>query len=431
MTIHLRKLLPMALIAIFTFPSPVAAIPESLPDPDPVQRTWMRADLPVARNVVERTWMWGPVDDGVQTVEPYAESPDAARTVTYFDKSRMEITHPGGDSSSEWHVTNGLLVVELMTGRLQTGDDAFEDRTPAVANVAGDPDDLSGPTYATLAALRGLPASSDGSFNTTRVTRDGVLVHDPSLAAYGAIAVERVTVLGIDHQVASPFWEFMNSSGVVFEHWRHVEGSLFPNPYYATGFPVTEAYWAEVKVANVYRDVLVQCFERRCLTYTPDNPHGWQIEAGNVGRHYYSWRYGTELPEPSRLEVTFNIHHGGSMIASTITSETFFGELAVGEWQTRSPSGELLAHGMLWAEHSLTGIEAVIVQDWPNTGWGNLVVQYQLSFSGLSGVGTLGYSVETASGMESGTTSMTAQAASLTLFDVTVAEIPPVLFTGS
>ncbi|MCS7294077.1 MAG: thermonuclease family protein, partial [Dehalococcoidia bacterium] len=36
---------------------------------------------------------------------------------------------------------------------------------------------------------------------------------------------------------------------------------------------------------------LVQCFERRCLTYTPDNPPGWQVEAGNVGQHYYRWRY--------------------------------------------------------------------------------------------------------------------------------------------
>ncbi len=39
----------------------------------------------------------------------------------------------------------------------------------------------------------------------------------------------------------------------------------------------------------------MQCFERRCLTYTPSNATGWQVEAGNVGRHYYTWRYG-QLP---------------------------------------------------------------------------------------------------------------------------------------
>jgi hypothetical protein len=28
--------------------------------------------------------------------------------------------------------------------------------------------------------------------------------------------------------------------------------------------------------------VLIQCFERRCLTYTPANAPGWQVEMGNV-----------------------------------------------------------------------------------------------------------------------------------------------------
>ncbi len=38
------------------------------------------------------------------------------------------------------------------------------------------------------------------------------------------------------------------------------------------------------------RLVLMQCFERRCLTYTPGNPEGFVVEAGNVGQHYHSWR---------------------------------------------------------------------------------------------------------------------------------------------
>jgi hypothetical protein len=36
----------------------------------------------------------------------------------------------------------------------------------------------------------------------------------------------------------------------------------------------------------------LRCFERRCLTDTPDNAPGWQVEAGNVGQHYCAWRYG-------------------------------------------------------------------------------------------------------------------------------------------
>jgi hypothetical protein len=43
--------------------------------------------------------------------------------------------------------------------------------------------------------------------------------------------------------------------------------------------------------------VLVQCFERRCLTFTPDNSPESQVEAGNIGQHYYLWRYGSPVDE--------------------------------------------------------------------------------------------------------------------------------------
>ncbi|HUZ03363.1 MAG TPA: hypothetical protein VMU89_23715, partial [Thermomicrobiaceae bacterium] len=66
---------------------------------------------------------------------------------------------------------------------------------------------------------------------------------------------------------------------------------------YATGYPLTEAYWTSVLVGGVSRQVLVQVFERRVLTYTPANPSGWQVEAGNVGQHYYTWRY-LQLKQP-------------------------------------------------------------------------------------------------------------------------------------
>ena len=36
--------------------------------------------------------------------------------------------------------------------------------------------------------------------------------------------------------------------------------------------------------------------QKSVLTYSPDNPSGWQVEMGNVGRHYYLWRYGDDLP---------------------------------------------------------------------------------------------------------------------------------------
>jgi hypothetical protein len=93
------------------------------------------------------------------------------------------------------------------------------------------------------------------------------------------------------HTVAAAFWTFMISEEIVERDGDLTPAPLFDNPFYATGFPITEAYWTTVDIAGVPRDVLVQCFERRCLTWTPDNPPGWQVEAGNVGQHYYRWRY--------------------------------------------------------------------------------------------------------------------------------------------
>lgn len=91
----------------------------------------------------------------------------------------------------------------------------------------------------------------------------------------------------------------MVSSGTVYENGELISGELFENPFYATGYPITEAYWSVLKIAGEYRSVLWQCFERRCLTYNLTNPDGWKVEAGNVGRHYYEWRYGEVDPVPA------------------------------------------------------------------------------------------------------------------------------------
>jgi hypothetical protein len=236
--------------------------------------------------------MWGPQPFSAETPEAYKEAPNGQRTVVYYDKSRMEITNPAGDPNDIWYVTNGLLVRELITGQMQTGNNQFEARGPAAVNVAGDPNDTNGPTYASFAGLLGAGAAPNGAVITQRVNRLGQITNDPSLALYGVTAANLVDVPGIRHQVASVFWNFMQSSGTVFENGQYADAQMFQNPYYATGYPLTEPYWTTVQVAGTPHDVLIQCFERRCLTYTPGNPAGWDVEAGNVGQHYYIWRYG-------------------------------------------------------------------------------------------------------------------------------------------
>jgi hypothetical protein len=265
-------------------------------DGDPLLENWQRTDKPVMDGVVNRTWMWGPQSSAYMTWEAYADAPDGQRKVIYFDKSRMEITDPSADRSDPWFVSNGLLVVELVSGMLQTGNSQFENRGPANINVAGDADDPNGVTYATIASLRvPYPGPEPGPLTWT-VDRAGNVGTDARFAAYDVGVTWFAPETG--HWIAEPFWEFMPATGTVWDDERYPTEPLFPDPFYATGYPITEAYWVRVLLEGQPEDILLQCFERRCLTWTPDNPAGWEVEAGNVGLHYYLWRYGTLPPRP-------------------------------------------------------------------------------------------------------------------------------------
>ena len=271
-------------------PLPAAAGPGPAIAGGTFGNVWVRTDYPVATGAVSRTWMWGPIPGSLALQEPYAEAPGGMRLVQYYDKSRMELTHPDGDSTSPWYVTNGLLTKELITGRMQVGDNSFQQYAPAQVNVAGDANDPNGPTYATFTPLLGYGAIPNGWVIIQTLNRAGQIGADISLSSYNVSALD--VGAPTSHTVASVFWDFMTGSGPVWSAGRLTTDALFLNPFYATGYPITEAYWTTVKVGGTPKQVLGQCFERRCLTYTPSNPAGWQVEAGNVGQHYYAWRYG-------------------------------------------------------------------------------------------------------------------------------------------
>ncbi|HEX3723128.1 MAG TPA: S8 family serine peptidase [Nitrolancea sp.] len=263
--------------------------------------TWAPLDHPVTTGAVQRTWNWGPNAFAV-TTEPYAEAQEGQRLVVYFDKARMEITNPYGDSSNVWYVTNGLLVSEMISGRLQLGVQEFQQRQPAQIPVAGDPDDTTGPTYATFAPLAGAAPLPEGSTITQTLARNSTVGNDASKASYGVTATDLVPET--NHRVASVFRDYLNSSGTLDNNGQNQNGKLYDPTYYATGYPITEAYWSRVKVGGTVKDVLVQCFERRCLTYTPSNPAAWQVEMANVGQHYYRWRYGEPPVGPAADDPT-------------------------------------------------------------------------------------------------------------------------------
>ncbi len=288
------------------------------PSNEHFQRTWQRTDKPIVDGVVSRSWSWGPEGISNEISEPYAESPGGSRRVQYFDKSRMEINDPNGDPSDIWYVTNGLLVVELMTGQVQVGDNDFQDRFPADVPVAGDPNDPNGVTYETFASFRQVQPVPSGTIYMQRLHADGSVTNDPNLSGYNVEAafLDDVT----NHRVAGPFWEYMNSSGPVYTNGQFVEDLLFPNPFYSTGRPITEFYWVRSLVGGVEKDVGIQCFERRCLTYTAGNSPGFVVEDGNVGLHFFIWLYETQDPTPTPTATSSATSTATSTVTSSPTS---------------------------------------------------------------------------------------------------------------
>ncbi len=281
-----------------TAPAPVPP-PADVPSPydghfaaPGFQQVWARTDQPIAANMLTqpRSWLWGPQPITAAHSEPYRDSPGGTRMVQYFDKSRMEINNP-----TTGQVTNGLLVVEMISGRIQVGDTAFVTATPAAQAVAGDPAD-SNPTAPTYASFRSVayPLNHDPAPNrvgqpvTAVLQRDGTVNDNASLAGYNVTIGSYASTLG--HNVPQLFQTFFTQQGLIYDH-GYVDGQLL-DASFALGLPISEPYWARVQVAGMPHDVLMQAFERRVLTYTPSNPPGFQVEMGNVGQHYLKWRYG-------------------------------------------------------------------------------------------------------------------------------------------
>jgi hypothetical protein len=265
---------------------------------DAMRNVWQRTDQPVASGAPKlrpRSWIWGPQPISGAMREPYAQSPGGSRLVQYFDKSRMEINNPNAPRN-QWYVTNGLLVVEMLTGRIQLGDAQFEDRTPATEAVAGDPAAVNpnAPTYATLRSVafpvnQNRAADRTGQVVTAFLNRDGSVSERPDLARYDIRIGSYEATLG--HNIPQVFLDYFAQQGVVLENGRYVNRQII-DWVFVMGLPISEPYWARVRVGGVEKDVLMQAFERRVLTYTPDNDPNWRVEMGNVGQHYLRWRYG-------------------------------------------------------------------------------------------------------------------------------------------
>ena len=94
---------------------------------------WTRTDAQSVRG--GRTWYWGP-QSWFDYAEFYRQGVNGLRTVQYFDKARMEINNPN-DRGFQGGVTNGLLVVELVSGHLKKGNDPYDFDTAPAGRCAG------------------------------------------------------------------------------------------------------------------------------------------------------------------------------------------------------------------------------------------------------------------------------------------------------
>jgi hypothetical protein len=259
---------------------------------------WNRTDLDVANGKERRSWLWGPYNEGngvTAVLEYYQEGINGWRWVMYFDKARMEITRPDRTVKSHeqrpYYITNGLLVSEMVTGKIQLGDAEHVEIGGAKIPASGDIDPRNfSPNYAEYAKLLKYNKNQAGSTLNEFIFWDGEVEIKSEFNKYGVKAAHFVPET--QHYIASPFWNYLNSTGTVIQGGNRVNARLFEPVFYATGLPITEAFWTTTLVGGVEKDVLVQLFERRVLTYTPSNAPAYQVEMGNVGLQYLEWRYG-------------------------------------------------------------------------------------------------------------------------------------------
>jgi LPXTG-site transpeptidase (sortase) family protein len=292
---------------VFSAPSTAQAAIPSNPDLAYL-RVWERTDYLVALGATQRSWYWGPAPFSV-TDESYQQSPSNFRQVHYWDKSRMEITKPGGDRNSKWYVTNGLLVREMVSGRVQTGDDSYYNWGSANVPVAGDTLEFnpSAPTYSSFKDIASLNLDKRALPSTrpviTTLEKDGETGINTTLATRYPETTIAYYESKLGHNIPAPFWRFMNLAGPVTINHRTVN-QVIEDWVFAFGLPITEPYWTRSRVAGVEKDVMVQLFERRVLTYTPSNAPAFQVEMGNVGRHYFAWRYERGVQPPKAPVVS-------------------------------------------------------------------------------------------------------------------------------
>jgi hypothetical protein len=198
----------------------------------------------------------------------------------------MEVNNPQGNKDDPYYVTNGLLTTEMIAGEIQLGDsETVKASVPCTIPVAGDPrkDNPLTPGYSTLAAVSSLHGENQspnkvGQPVNQSIDVNGIVSVD---SAHGTLSKYAAFASQTGHNIPDLFWSYLQGMQSTYGFdWTFV-----------LGYPISEAYWTQMRVSGKEMPVMIQAYQRRVLTYVPDFPPEWRIQMGNVGQHYFEWRY--------------------------------------------------------------------------------------------------------------------------------------------
>ncbi len=263
-----------------------AAAPTSFASPA-IEQRWKSVDALTAEQKKEKgqlpTYFYGPIVTGAMTME-WNGAP--AFTTQLFEKGRLEDDGKG-------NVTAGLLATSLVSGYDQTGDTTFENLGPAHIGVAGDPGS-TGIAYADLHDIASLqPGKNEAQPALGKEVKDKFVPRKGIVKdAYASKNNQKVPqVVYYSNETKQ------NVPDVIVAAFDKTPGNEIKNVGQSAkemvdnlGYPITPAEWTDVKINGKDATVMVQAFQRRVVTYNPNNPPDNQVEMANSGLHYNDWK---------------------------------------------------------------------------------------------------------------------------------------------
>ena len=121
--------------------------------------------------------------------------------------------------------------------------------------LASDGDDPTAPTYAGFRAVSSYPGHGDADppYDRDRPCRRARSTGPGRWAARTGVrppATRMVIYEPNGHNIPSVFWDFLNASGPVQVNGQTQTAPLINPWFYASGLPISDAYWAQVKIGG-------------------------------------------------------------------------------------------------------------------------------------------------------------------------------------